>query len=230
MWYCCMRKQWGCSPVLVPSFLRISLWCCHLLFAMILISISGCSSQNITPADVDCSHLVTYVLNKEDVSPITLPPLPPSTTLWPSPLGWTVAGFRKSCLMVFWVWRLSCGCCSLAGCCVTDSGRSLVPSPTYSACLARLTWISWWSITAILDSSRYSWKTCGEKNPTHKSGPSIHSFFILVFDCALSCGGLTQNLQWLFLMVDVEVSILGFPVLFWLHANLTSKIIHSFSS
>lgn len=161
-------------------FLWISLRRFHLLFVMILISICGCSSKNITPVDVDCSHLVTYLLNKDDVSPITLPPLPPSLTVWLSPLGWAVAGVRKSCLMVFGVWRLSCGCCSLAGWCVTDSRRSLVSSSTYPACLARLTWISWWSITAVLDGSRYSWKTCGERTPLTKV---VHPSFKLVSSC-----------------------------------------------
>lgn len=42
-------------------FCRFHLGIFHLLFATILILIPGCSSQNITPVDVDCSHLVTYV-------------------------------------------------------------------------------------------------------------------------------------------------------------------------
>lgn len=101
-------------------------------------------------------------LNKEDDLPITLPSFLPSLTLRPSSVGWMAAGCRKSCLMVFGVGRFPCRYCSLAGWCVTDSGRSLVPSPTYPACLARLAWISWRTIAPILDSSRYSWKTCGQ--------------------------------------------------------------------
>lgn len=116
--------------------------------------------------------------NKEDTWPIS----PSLHCLFHSLFGrplwegrWQLS--RKSCLMVFGVGGLSCGCCSLAGWCVTDSRRSLVSSPTYPACLARLARISLWSVTAILDGSRYSWKTCGERTPLTKVvHPSIHFY------------------------------------------------------
>lgn len=77
--------------------------------------------------------------------------------------GWTASGHRKSCLMVFGVGGFSSCCCSLTGWCVTDARRSLVPSSTHSARLSRLTWISWRTIAAIFDNSRYSWETWGQK-------------------------------------------------------------------
>lgn len=172
-------------------------------------------------------------LNKEDVLPIALPPLPPSLTLWPSPLGWTVAGFRKSRLMVFWVGRLSCGCCSLAGWCVTDSGRSLVSSPTYPACLTRLTRIPRWSITAILDSSRYSWKTCGERTPLTKVvHPAIHPISIPASSFTQGCGGPSIKMCYQRTTVIIlndrlrNINSRTPTASFWLHAGLTNKIIH----
>lgn len=68
-----------------------------------------------------------------------------------------------SSLMIFGVGGLS-GCyCSLAGWCVADARRSLVPGSPRSARLSRLTWISRRTIVAIFANSRYSWETWGQK-------------------------------------------------------------------
>lgn len=118
------------------------------------------SSQNITPVDVNSSQMWYMHLNKEDIVVITLHFLFPSLITPPS-FGWMASGCRNSCLMVFGVGGFSSGWCSLAGWCVTDSRRSLVPSPSYPAWFSRLTRISWRSITPIFDNPRYSWKSCG---------------------------------------------------------------------
>lgn len=38
-----------------------------------------------------------------------------------------------------------------------------MPGSAHSARLSRLTWISWRTITAIFDNSKYSWETWGQK-------------------------------------------------------------------
>lgn len=155
----------GCSlDSLVPLstlFLDV-IWTFCLSVALVFMSILGCSSQNITPVDVTLPILWYMYLNKEDIFVITLLSFLPSLPHLSPFLHEVDGGCRKSCLMVFGVGGFSSGRCSLAGCCITDSRRSLVSSPTYPAWLSRLTWISWRSITTIFDNSRYSWKTCGQ--------------------------------------------------------------------
>lgn len=159
MWCCSIWKQCSCSLGLLclcPPYLILDF-----ILVFLSPSCSGthirCSSHNITPLDVNSSHLVIYIyLNKEDLLVITLYFFLPSLFTLPPWDGW-------SCLMVFGVGGFSSGWCSLAGWCITDSRRSLVSSPTYPSWLARHTWISLRSITSIFDNSRYSWKTCGQQ-------------------------------------------------------------------
>ncbi len=126
-------------PLLDVILMFLSLGCSgvHVTLWMFLYS-----SQNITPVDVTLPILWHMYLNKEDIFCDPSLSFLPSLTYHPSPLGWMASGRSKSCLMVFGVGGFSSDRCSLAGRCITDSRRSLVPSPTYPAWLSRLTWIS----------------------------------------------------------------------------------------
>lgn len=94
-------------------------------------------------------------LNKDDFSYHSLLFIFP----YRSSSRWMASGRGKSRLMVFGVGGFPGYYCSLTGCCVTDARRSLVPGSTHSARLSRLTWVSWRSIAAVFDNSRYSWET-----------------------------------------------------------------------
>lgn len=105
------------------------------------------------------------------------------------------SGCRKSCLMVFGVGGFSSDRCSLAGWCITDSRSSLVPSPTCPAWLSRLTWISWRSITAIFNNSRYPWKTCWQRTGNEPKAKCCSSFNGFVTD---SCFLRWENISYSF--------------------------------
>lgn len=115
-------------------------------------------------------------LNKEDIfcdrSPFLLSFLPSLITLPSS--GWTAAACRRWRLMVFGVGGLPSGRCSLAGRRVTDSRRSLVPRPAHPAGLSGLAWISRRPVTAIFNNSRYSWKTCGQREGNEQKAKWTH--------------------------------------------------------
>lgn len=117
--------------------------------------------KNITPSDVTLPNLWCMYLNKEDffcghsLLSFLLSSLITLTS------EWMVSECRTLCLIVFGVRGFPSRWCSLTSWCVTDSRRSLVPSPAYSALLSGLTWISWRAIAPIFNNSRYPWKTCG---------------------------------------------------------------------
>lgn len=131
--------------------------------ALVLMSIVGCSSVPLRTAHqlMLTPPIWWYVYwNKEDfffVITLSVHSLFPAVIARPP--RWRQVS-RESRLMVFRVGGFSSCCCSLTGRCVTDSRRSLVPSSSNSAWLSRLAWISWRSITAIFDNSRYSKDTC----------------------------------------------------------------------
>lgn len=89
------------------------------------------------------------------------------------------SGRRKSCLMVFGVGGFSGCCCSLTGGRVADARRPLVPCSTHSARLSGLAWVSWRSVAAVFDNSRYSRETWAQKM---KGGPGLFEL-----RCACCC-------------------------------------------
>lgn len=117
------------------------------------------SFQNIAPSDLP--NLWCMYLNKEDLfcGHSFLSFLLSSLITFPPRSGWCQC--RKLCLIVFGAGGFPSRWCSLASWRVTDSRRSLVPSPACSAWLSRLTRISWRAITAVFNNSRYPRKTCG---------------------------------------------------------------------
>lgn len=140
-----------CLFFLSLSCADVHVTCCMFLYFV----------KNITPSDVTLPSLWCMYLNKEDffcghsLLSFLLSSLITLTS------EWMVSGCRNLCLIVFGVRGFPSRWCSLTSWRVTDSRRSLVPSPAYSAWLSGLTWISWRAIAPIFNNSRYPWKTCG---------------------------------------------------------------------